>query len=64
MAAAVGPRGSLRQELDGFQRTLISEVLAQHDGNWASAARALGLDRGNLHRLATRLGLRKHTSTR
>jgi anaerobic nitric oxide reductase transcription regulator len=28
-------------------------------GNWAEAARRLGMDRGNLHRLGTRLGLRR-----
>ena len=32
--------------------------LAQHGGNWSAAARSLGLDRGNIHHLARRLGLR------
>ena len=41
-----------------FQRELVRETLAAHDGNWAAAARALGLHRSNLHHLARRLGLR------
>jgi anaerobic nitric oxide reductase transcription regulator len=30
----------------------------RHAGNWAAAARELGLHRSNLHHLAQRLGLR------
>jgi anaerobic nitric oxide reductase transcription regulator len=37
---------------------LIRDALDRSDGNWAEAARDLGLDRSNLHRLARRLGLR------
>lgn len=48
----------LRQACDAFQRDYIEATLAEHAGNWAAAARALGTDRGNLHRLARRLGLR------
>jgi anaerobic nitric oxide reductase transcription regulator len=39
------------------QRTLLQQTLREHDGNLAAAARALGMDRGNLHHLAQRLGL-------
>ncbi|WP_136066452.1 nitric oxide reductase transcriptional regulator NorR [Modicisalibacter radicis] len=48
----------LRQAIDDFQRDYIRQALAAHDGNWAAAARTLGLDAGNLHRLARRLTLK------
>lgn len=50
--------GDLRQAVDHYQRQLIGQCLERHQGNWASAARELGLDRANLARLARRLGLR------
>ncbi len=53
-AAVAGP---LHATVDAFKRQQISAALARADGVWAEAARALGLDRGNLHRLAQRLGL-------
>jgi anaerobic nitric oxide reductase transcription regulator len=49
---------SLRQATDTFQRDYISQVINDSQGNWADAARALGVDSGNLHRLAKRLGLK------
>jgi transcriptional regulator with GAF, ATPase, and Fis domain len=49
---------SLRQATDTFQRDYISHVIDDSQGNWANAARALGVDSGNLHRLAKRLGLK------
>lgn len=49
---------SLRQETLNFQRRIIQQALAASDGNWAAAARALGMHRSNLHNLAKRLGLR------
>ncbi|MCM2973390.1 nitric oxide reductase transcriptional regulator NorR [Larsenimonas suaedae] len=48
----------LREAVDDFQRRHIDAVYTQCDGNWAETARRLGLDRGNLHRLASRLGLK------
>jgi anaerobic nitric oxide reductase transcription regulator len=54
---AAASRG-LRDEVDAFTRRLIARTVAECRGNWAEAARRLGLQRGNLHRLATRLGLR------
>ena len=54
VAAGLG----LRATTDLFQRQLIEQTLAAHDGNWAASARALELDGGNLHRLARRLGLK------
>lgn len=47
----------LRSQVDAFQRRLIEQALAAHAGNAAAAARALGLDRANLVRLAARLGM-------
>jgi len=48
----------LREAVDGYQRQLIEAVLEHHQGNLSATARALQIDRGNLHRLARRLGLR------
>ncbi|MFM8444112.1 MAG: nitric oxide reductase transcriptional regulator NorR [Methylococcus sp.] len=48
----------LARAVDDFQRGLIEETLRQTAGNWAEAARRLSVDRGNLHRLARRLGLK------
>jgi transcriptional regulator with GAF, ATPase, and Fis domain len=36
---------------------LIQETVVECDGHWAEAARRLGVQRGNLHRLASRLQL-------
>lgn len=49
---------NLREALDQFQREQISAALRHCDDNWAAAARALGVNPANLHRLAKRLGLR------
>jgi anaerobic nitric oxide reductase transcription regulator len=48
----------LRDSTDQFQRRIIVAAVARHGGNWAAAARDLGLHRSNLHQLARRLGLR------
>jgi anaerobic nitric oxide reductase transcription regulator len=49
----------LREAVEDLQRRMIRDHLARHDGNWAKAARGLGVDRSNLFRLAGRLGLRE-----
>jgi anaerobic nitric oxide reductase transcription regulator len=54
------PQQPLREAVDSFTRTLIRTTVAECDNNWAEAARRLGLQRGNLHRLAARLGVRDH----
>ncbi|MGB7288981.1 MAG: helix-turn-helix domain-containing protein, partial [Candidatus Macondimonas sp.] len=51
------PVTGLREAVDELQTRLIQEALARHGGNRAAAARELGLDRANLHRLQKRLGL-------
>jgi anaerobic nitric oxide reductase transcription regulator len=50
---------SLREQVAHFERRLIVDAIARADGNWAAAARALGMHRSNLHHLAARLGLRE-----
>ena len=52
------PDLQLREATDAFQRQLIEAALQRHAGQWASAARDLGVDRANLARLARRLGLK------
>ncbi|HLF96922.1 MAG TPA: nitric oxide reductase transcriptional regulator NorR [Methylococcaceae bacterium] len=55
-AAATAPL-NLKDALDGFQRRVIQQQLAAHQGNLAATARTLGLDRGNFHRLLRRLAI-------
>ena len=47
---------SFSEAVDDFKRATIEHALQRTDGNWAAAARFLQMDRGNLHRLAKRLG--------
>ncbi len=49
---------SLTQAVENFQRERILATLAEAGQNWSEAARRLGLDRGNLHRLARRLEIK------
>ncbi len=49
----------LREAVDRFQRERIRKALDASGGNWAAAARELGMHRSNLHHLARRLGMRK-----
>jgi anaerobic nitric oxide reductase transcription regulator len=48
----------LKPALEAYQRQLIRQALARCGDNWASAARVLGLDASNLHKLARRLGMK------
>ena len=59
--AAVSSSGAdvhLSEAMERFQRELIEARLRLHGGNLSAAARSLGVDRGNFHRLIRRLGLR------
>jgi anaerobic nitric oxide reductase transcription regulator len=56
-ADPAAPHASLREQVDDFQRRLISQALDACSGSWAAAARRLGMHRSNLHHLAKRLGL-------
>ena len=49
----------LRDQVAAFERRAISDAVARARGNWAAAARDLGLHRSNLFHLAKRLGLRE-----
>nr|WP_320009635.1 nitric oxide reductase transcriptional regulator NorR [uncultured Desulfobulbus sp.] len=49
---------SFRAEVKAFKMQLIQQALASNQGNWSAAARELGMNRSNLHNLATRLGIR------
>jgi anaerobic nitric oxide reductase transcription regulator len=55
----LGPGFSLREETRNYQRKIIRRALLKNDGNWAAAARDLGMHRSNLHNLAKRLGMRE-----
>jgi anaerobic nitric oxide reductase transcription regulator len=50
---------TLKESAHAHQRELVQRVLAEKGHNLAAAARALGMDRGNFHRLVKRLGLQK-----
>ena len=58
LAPLLPPGVSLREVVDASQRHAIQQALAQHHDNWAAAARQLGLDASNLHKLARRLGVK------
>jgi anaerobic nitric oxide reductase transcription regulator len=58
-AATSDPLASFRDQVTAFERRVVTDAIARHDGNWAAAARALGMHRSNLHHLATRLGLKE-----
>ena len=49
---------SLRDQVDACQRQAIHQALINSHDNWAEAARSLGTDASNLHKLARRLGLK------
>lgn len=57
--ALVAPATTLRDALDACQRRCIEQALMAQDGNWARAARQLGVDASNLHKLAKRLGFQR-----
>lgn len=53
---------TLRQAVQAFEQALVRDTLAAHGFNGAAAARSLGIDRGNLARLAKRIGVELHRS--
>ena len=56
--AEMAPGLSPRQAAQLAQRQSIRAALEAAQGNWAQAARQLGMDASNLHKLARRLGLK------
>ncbi len=58
-AGAAGPgMAGLRVQVEQFERSLVRQALQAAGGNWAEAARWLGIDASNLHKLAKRLGVK------
>jgi len=51
---------SFREAVDSYKSMLIRRTIAKHKGNWAAAARDLGMHRSNLHNLAKRLNIRRN----
>jgi anaerobic nitric oxide reductase transcription regulator len=49
---------SLGELVESFERQVIRQTVERNAGNWAAAARDLGLHRSNLHRRAQRIGLK------
>jgi anaerobic nitric oxide reductase transcription regulator len=56
------PAEPLREAVARFKRERVLAALERAQGNWAAAARELGLLRANLHHLARRLGLGRPAS--
>lgn len=56
-ALEVAEELNYRDAVDAFSKNLVQRTLQQTQGNRAAAARQLGLDSGNFHRLIKRLGL-------
>jgi anaerobic nitric oxide reductase transcription regulator len=56
-ASVASGQRSLRDATDELKREAIARTLERTAGNWAEAARRLGIDRSNLHHLARRLGI-------
>ena len=48
----------LKAAVDRFRADYILEAVKRSGGNWAGASRKLGMHRGNLHKLATKLGIK------
>jgi anaerobic nitric oxide reductase transcription regulator len=57
----MAPATPMRVSVAEFQRDLIRSAVKHNDGNWAAAARELGINRSNLHKLAKRLGIKPGT---
>lgn len=55
---SIGGR-TLKETVEETKRTAILHAVEASGGNWAAAARSLGVARGNLHRMAARLGVGK-----
>jgi len=53
------PPPSLADRIEAFRRREVLAAVGRHRGNWAAAARELGLHRSNFHHLAKRLGIPK-----
>jgi two-component system nitrogen regulation response regulator NtrX len=54
-----GPRSSLHEAREAAERDTVLRALEQNDWNVSAAARALGMERTNLHKKIRALGLRR-----
>jgi anaerobic nitric oxide reductase transcription regulator len=50
---------TLKEAVEETKRVMVLRAVEASGGNWAAAARSLGMARSNLHHMAERLGLRK-----
>jgi DNA-binding NtrC family response regulator len=53
-----GPRGSLREARERFERDFVASVLQHHRGRMGPAAKELGIERTNLYRKIKQLNIR------
>jgi anaerobic nitric oxide reductase transcription regulator len=51
---------TLSDAVEALKRKMVLRAVEENGGNWAAAARSLGMARSNLHRMAERLGLRRN----
>jgi anaerobic nitric oxide reductase transcription regulator len=58
--SGVAANRPLNERVARFEREAILDAVRRNNGNWAAAARDLGLQRSNLHHRARRLGLEGH----
>ena len=56
--AATGKQQPMSELVNAFQVEVIRVRLEQCESNWSKTAQSLGISRGNLHRLAKRLGMK------
>jgi two-component system nitrogen regulation response regulator NtrX len=59
MGSDAGPRSNLREARDSAERDHILRVLEETNWNVSGAARALGMERTNLHKRIRALGLHR-----
>ena len=57
--ASLPHKGTLKEQVDAFKRMTIERAYQESSGNWAEAARILGVQRSNLAIAARRLGLKE-----
>ncbi len=48
---------TLREAVEQLKRDVVATTMDETSGNWAEAARRLGMNRSNLHHMARRLGV-------
>jgi len=52
---------TLRDAVEQLKRDVVATTMDETGGNWAEAARRLGMNRSNLHHMAQRLGLHRRS---